>query len=170
MLGNRYGFRPLIHEIPTEEFEMLAAIADELSLENREMLSTWYRLDENNVPPKYILQVSSLTSSLTFFDFFFLLFPFLLFLFVLLLLLLFIFYFNCFYFFYSFLLVLLRFYFSSFPLLFCISACFFLFLFLFLFFVFVCFFLFFFFDSLSPTIILNFIYFCEKSIPHYNGA
>ncbi|KAL4239740.1 NACHT domain- and WD repeat-containing protein 1 [Mactra antiquata] len=54
--GQRYGFRPLPTEITVERFELLHSIAQQLKLENRELLHEWYKLDENMVPPMYILQ------------------------------------------------------------------------------------------------------------------
>ncbi len=54
LLGDRYGWRPLPVEIPANEFEALCAqINDD---EDRQLLATWYRRDDNRVPPAYLLQ------------------------------------------------------------------------------------------------------------------
>jgi hypothetical protein len=54
LLGDRYGWRPLPSEIPADEFEEIEghiAHADD-----RALLTTWYRRDNNAVPPEYCLQ------------------------------------------------------------------------------------------------------------------
>ncbi len=57
LLGDRYGWRPLPYEILADEFEhILSAVADPA---DRELLETWYRLDENAVPPVWALQPRS---------------------------------------------------------------------------------------------------------------
>jgi len=55
LLGERYGWQPLPHAIPTEEWDQICGTLDG----NREALDTlyrWYKCDENAVPPIYILQ------------------------------------------------------------------------------------------------------------------
>ena len=58
-MGDRYGFRPIPPEIEATEFELLRGIADDLKLEGRVTMDTWYRRDDNADPPVYILQVSA---------------------------------------------------------------------------------------------------------------
>jgi NACHT domain- and WD repeat-containing protein len=54
LLGDRYGWRPLPPEIPANEFEAIKkAIA---GAEEKALLQTWYRRDDNAVPPIYCLQ------------------------------------------------------------------------------------------------------------------
>jgi NACHT domain- and WD repeat-containing protein len=54
LLGDRYGWRPLPPEIPATEF---AAIEAEVAAANdKSLLKTWYRLDENANPPSWCLQ------------------------------------------------------------------------------------------------------------------
>src|SRR5207248_10370335 len=54
LLGDRYGWRPLPHEILAEEFEEITRrVADDA---DRTHLSTWYRRDDNAGPPVYCLQ------------------------------------------------------------------------------------------------------------------
>ncbi|MFX0205549.1 MAG: DUF4062 domain-containing protein, partial [Candidatus Hodarchaeota archaeon] len=54
LLGDRYGWCPLPYEISAEEFEqILLKISDKGS---RELLTYWYRRDNNAVPPVYDLQ------------------------------------------------------------------------------------------------------------------
>ena len=50
--GNRYGFRPIPTEMSMEEFNVLLKNCD-----NKNLLNTWYKKDDNNEPPLYILQV-----------------------------------------------------------------------------------------------------------------
>jgi len=54
LLGNRYGWRPLPEEVLPDEFQRLEQSA--LSPEEKKALDTWYRRDDNAVPPVYILQ------------------------------------------------------------------------------------------------------------------
>ncbi|CAH1796820.1 unnamed protein product [Owenia fusiformis] len=56
LLGNRYGYRPIPVELTVGEYEMLQGEARELNLEGLDMLSQWYRVDNNKVPAVYILQ------------------------------------------------------------------------------------------------------------------
>ncbi len=54
LIGDRYGWRPLPAEIPVGEFEtLLATVPNE---EDRTLLQTWYKQDDNAVPPHYRLQ------------------------------------------------------------------------------------------------------------------
>jgi hypothetical protein len=60
LLGNRYGWRPLPEEVCVGEFQTLerAALDVEKTI-NKPALSVlreWYRMDENAVPPVYLLQ------------------------------------------------------------------------------------------------------------------
>ncbi|MBI4615356.1 MAG: DUF4062 domain-containing protein [Planctomycetes bacterium] len=51
LLGDRYGWRPPPAEIPDAQFKaLLPHIAD------RALLDEWYRRDENNVPPVWVLK------------------------------------------------------------------------------------------------------------------
>jgi WD40 repeat protein len=52
LLGDRYGWQPLLYEIPTLEYEALTQHLDPGELT---FLETWYRRDENAVPPVYDL-------------------------------------------------------------------------------------------------------------------
>ncbi|MBV6439996.1 MAG: hypothetical protein EPGJADBJ_01658 [Saprospiraceae bacterium] len=52
MVGERYGWVPLPYRIEQIEFEGIARAA---SLTERDALSKWYELDNNQVPPSYIL-------------------------------------------------------------------------------------------------------------------
>jgi hypothetical protein len=54
LLGERYGWRPLPAEIPAEEFGGIEAQVTDT--EEKALLETWYRRDENAAPPVYCLQ------------------------------------------------------------------------------------------------------------------
>jgi WD40 repeat protein len=54
LLGNRYGWRPLPEEIMEAEFRSLEEKATAPA--ERAILRTWYRRDENAVPPVYALR------------------------------------------------------------------------------------------------------------------
>ncbi len=54
LLGDRYGWRPLPAEIPASEFEEIERRIPDPA--DRELLSAWYRRDDNAVPPEYRLQ------------------------------------------------------------------------------------------------------------------
>ena len=54
LLGERYGWRPLPAEVPAEELERIEAQVT--STEEKALLKTWYRRDENAAPPVYCLQ------------------------------------------------------------------------------------------------------------------
>ena len=57
MLGDRYGYRPPPPEIAADEYEMLLAEAERLHHDQIDIVKTWYRKDDNTVPPMYVLQV-----------------------------------------------------------------------------------------------------------------
>ena len=52
MLGNRYGFRPIPVSIPVPLFDTLRSLASDPDL-----LTKWYRRDDNAAPPVHLLQV-----------------------------------------------------------------------------------------------------------------
>lgn len=54
LLGDRYGWRPLPPAIPAREFERLKKVVT-LAVDN-DLLSAWYRRDDNAIPPVYLLQ------------------------------------------------------------------------------------------------------------------
>ncbi|MHA1267419.1 MAG: DUF4062 domain-containing protein [Candidatus Helarchaeota archaeon] len=57
LLGDRYGWRPLPPEISVEEFAAIKRfIAKNKSLGQLKLLKTWYKRDNNQCPPAYILQ------------------------------------------------------------------------------------------------------------------
>lgn len=53
LIGNRYGWRPLPAEIPVGEFEMFLAIVP--NADDQAILQSWYKQDDNAVPPHYRL-------------------------------------------------------------------------------------------------------------------
>jgi len=53
LLGEKYGWQPIPEIIPNEEMD---AILKVLSEEDKKLISTLYRFDENAVPPEYVLQ------------------------------------------------------------------------------------------------------------------
>ena len=54
LLGDRYGSRPLPAEIPEAEFRQIESTITDV--EERSLLYTWYRRDENALSPVYCLQ------------------------------------------------------------------------------------------------------------------
>ena len=54
LLGDRYGWRPLPPEIPAAEFAAIEARVT--AADDKALLKTWYRLDENAAPPAWCLQ------------------------------------------------------------------------------------------------------------------
>jgi len=54
LLGDRYGWRPLPPEIPAAEFAAIEAKVT--AADDKALLKTWYRLDENAAPPVWCLQ------------------------------------------------------------------------------------------------------------------
>ena len=53
LLGDRYGWQPAPYEIPAAEFEEIGKAS---SPDEQELFATWYRRDDNAVPPVYDLQ------------------------------------------------------------------------------------------------------------------
>ncbi|KAL5018770.1 hypothetical protein ScPMuIL_004492 [Solemya velum] len=56
LTGDRYGYRPIPVEIDVSRFEDLLTTVTTDSSGDRELLLTWYRRDDNAVPPVYVLQ------------------------------------------------------------------------------------------------------------------
>jgi hypothetical protein len=57
-MGHRYGMhRSLVVEFPIAEFEVLLNEAQALKLTDVVLVESWYKRDENAVPPMYVLQV-----------------------------------------------------------------------------------------------------------------
>lgn len=54
LLGNCYGWQPVPAKIAGDEMEKILQDADK-----KDLLNKWYRLDENTIPPEYILQPRS---------------------------------------------------------------------------------------------------------------
>lgn len=53
-LSQKYGYRPFPHSILATEFDSLsAAIEDQ---DDKQLLQDWFKLDNNAVPPEYVLQ------------------------------------------------------------------------------------------------------------------
>ena len=53
-MGQKYGYRPIPSKIPADEFESLCEhVAEDDGID---LLKSWYSLDENHVPPVYMLQ------------------------------------------------------------------------------------------------------------------
>jgi hypothetical protein len=55
LLGDRYGWCPLPFEIPAAEFEEIERRIT--NPEDKDLLTAWYRRDDNAVPPVYCLQL-----------------------------------------------------------------------------------------------------------------
>ena len=53
LLGERYGWCPPPPQIPATEFEAMLA---HITGSDHDLLTTWYRRDENAVPAEYLLQ------------------------------------------------------------------------------------------------------------------
>lgn len=53
-LSQKYGYRPFPHRIPATEFDSLSAAVDDQ--EDKQLLQVWFKLDDNAVPPEYVLQ------------------------------------------------------------------------------------------------------------------
>jgi len=53
LLGDRYGWQPLPAKIPENEIKL---IVKQCTKSEKELLNKWYWLDENAIPPEYILQ------------------------------------------------------------------------------------------------------------------
>lgn len=54
LLGGRYGWLPLPPEIPVADHTVLTPLI--VDAQARALLEQWYRLDENAVPPVWVLQ------------------------------------------------------------------------------------------------------------------
>jgi hypothetical protein len=54
LLGDRYGWRPLPAIIPHNEFATILNATT--NADDRTLLSEWYALDENAIPPEYCLR------------------------------------------------------------------------------------------------------------------
>lgn len=54
LLGGRYGWRPLPHEIPAADYDVLKSSIE--APEALALVEQWYRFDENAVPPVWVLQ------------------------------------------------------------------------------------------------------------------
>ena len=54
LIGNRYGNTIFAPEIEADEFELLLSYTDQ---ECSPILEHWYKLDDNAVPPVYMLRV-----------------------------------------------------------------------------------------------------------------
>ena len=62
-LGQKYGYRPIPTIIPAVEFEMIGDVVKE-SKEDYDLMMQWYKRDDNQVPPIYILQpISSILTN-----------------------------------------------------------------------------------------------------------
>ena len=57
MLGNRYGFQPFPAVIEASEFELFKEVSSGLESCHMALVAEWFLLDENAVPPHYVLQV-----------------------------------------------------------------------------------------------------------------
>lgn len=53
-LSQKYGYRPFPHHIPATEFDPLSAAVDDQ--DDKQLLQVWFKLDENAIPPEYVLQ------------------------------------------------------------------------------------------------------------------
>jgi hypothetical protein len=55
LLGDRYGWRPLLTRIEAQEFDRVCSrVADAA---DRQLISAWYERDDNAVPPEYLLKL-----------------------------------------------------------------------------------------------------------------
>ena len=57
ILGHRYGYQSPPTCIPESEMATLMEIAQSRCIPNTENISEWYELDENMIPPTYVLRV-----------------------------------------------------------------------------------------------------------------
>lgn len=53
LLGDKYGWQPIPEIIPEQEMNPILEI---LTGDDKELVKSWYRLDENSIPPDYVLQ------------------------------------------------------------------------------------------------------------------
>ena len=56
-LSQKYGYRPFPRHIPATEFDSLCAAVDDEG--DKQLLQVWFKLDDNAVPPEYVLQAIS---------------------------------------------------------------------------------------------------------------
>ncbi len=56
LLGDRYGWRPLPEILSADVFNEIRGIFTKKGTNNTKLLDTWYRHDDNAVPPEYVLQ------------------------------------------------------------------------------------------------------------------
>ncbi|KAL3876006.1 hypothetical protein ACJMK2_033895 [Sinanodonta woodiana] len=54
--GDRYGFQPITTELSLDEYLMIRTEVQEMDLENKDLLDTWYKRDDNAIQPVYTLQ------------------------------------------------------------------------------------------------------------------
>ena len=57
ILGNRYGSQAPPSFIDEKEMTVLLKVANSYNTAMSDSLSEWYKLDENSIPPKYVLRV-----------------------------------------------------------------------------------------------------------------
>ena len=57
LLGNRYGWNPLPYEIEKEEYEQIYKLIKDKK--DKAIFDKWYQCDNNNIPPKYVLQAKT---------------------------------------------------------------------------------------------------------------
>lgn len=50
----KYGYRPFPHNIPTAEFDSLSAAIEDQG--DKDLLQSWFKHDDNAIPPEYVLQ------------------------------------------------------------------------------------------------------------------
>lgn len=58
LVGNRYGYMYVPIEIDEDEFDTILSVAQEVNLENVNLIKKWFQLDKNSSPPKYVYVVS----------------------------------------------------------------------------------------------------------------
>lgn len=65
LIGDKYGFRPLLNRIKSTEYRALRRCLIEVDV-NTDFLDTWYKEDLNSVPAEYLLQpISSILKNFT---------------------------------------------------------------------------------------------------------
>ncbi|ESO93391.1 hypothetical protein LOTGIDRAFT_119564, partial [Lottia gigantea] len=55
-VSHRYGGQPLPTELTLQQFEVMNSEITKLDFQDGELFSKWFQLDENNLPPNYVLQ------------------------------------------------------------------------------------------------------------------
>lgn len=55
--GDRYGYCPIPVEIGVDRFDEILAVVMADGAGDKDILTMWYRRDDNAVPPVYVLQV-----------------------------------------------------------------------------------------------------------------